>query len=32
VPVAGDRFMGGQFFQPLFVVLVKARLVVIDED
>ena len=32
VEVPGNRFMGGQRFQPLFIILMEARLIVVDED
>jgi hypothetical protein len=31
VPVAPDRLVGGQFFQPVVVILVQAAFVVVDE-
>jgi len=32
VAVAGDRFVGGKFFQPYVKVVVKAGLIVIDKN
>ena len=31
MPIPGDRFVGSQFLQPDFIVMMQARFIVVDE-